>query len=322
MIYEKILDIFPPPAFLDFPYTGICISDNFVRCVRFVKKNSNLTLETYTEKPIPRGVVSSGIINNIDEMVNIMKALKKELNIKYARVSLPEEKAFLFTTKIPLVSKKEIRSTIEFKIEENVPLPADEIIFDYVVTNPVNYREDLDVVVSAVPTKIVDLYVDFLQKAGIQTLSLETKSQAVARAMLSKSNKGTFIIVHFSAGKAGLYVVSDNIVHFTSSIVLEGEFQDNPNFLSNEIKKLESYWYGFREKTNESINIDQIIICGEISGDSIVSHLSAHHDIPVSLGNVWTNVFDIKNFVPPIPFVDSLKFSSAIGLAIPMEILI
>jgi hypothetical protein len=284
-------------------------------------------LEKYIEKPLPRGLVTYGIINDTDQLADILKSLKKELNIKYARVSLPEEKAYIFKTTIPLVSKKEVRSTIEFKLEENVPLPTNEIIFDYIVTNPFSYTDSLEVVVSALPIKIVDLYVESLQKAGIPILSLEAKAQAIARSILPKFSEGTFIIAHFNLEKAGLYVVNNNVVHFTSTIMLEGESKDNPAFLSNEIKKLEAYWVSVKESGNKKGNkeekqIDQIIICGENFGDSMVPYLSTHHKVPVGLGNVWINVFDLDNSVPSIPFEDSLKYAPAIGLAMPMDILI
>jgi Tfp pilus assembly PilM family ATPase len=46
---------------------------------------------------------------------------------------LPEEKAYLFTTSIPKVAQKDIRSAIEFKMEENVPIPASDLVFDFLV---------------------------------------------------------------------------------------------------------------------------------------------------------------------------------------------
>ena len=322
-MYKEILDLFPPPEFLDIPYTGISISDDFIRSIRFTKKKHGLSLEVYNEKPIPVGVVSSGVINSVGELAAILEALKKELNIKYARVSLPEEKEYLFTTTIPAVSKKEIRSTIEFKIEENIPLSADEVVFDYIITNPINYKKNLDVIVSAIPTKIVEAYIEALKKAGISILSLETKSQAVTRAILTKSANGTFIVMHFGPNKAGLYVVNDRTVHFTSTIMFEGEPRNNISFLSNEIRKLEAYWSSFKEEDDAGEkHIDQIIICGENIDEMTVPYLSANQKIPVILGNVWANAFDLNNTVPPIPFMDSLKYAPAIGLAVPTTILI
>lgn len=323
MMYKNLLEAFPPPEFLDIPYTGISISDDFIRCIRFSKKRNGLSLEKYIEKPIPLGLITSGIINDIAGLAGILKSLKEELDIKYARVSLPEEKAYLFTTTIPLVSKKEVKSTIEFKIEENVPLLASEVVFDYTITNPVDYKDELEVVVSALPIKIVDTYVESVRQAGISMLSLEMKSQAIARAILPKANKDTFIIAHFNVDKVGLYVVDKNEVHFTSTVMLESSNQDNSEFLSNEIGKLEVYWSNLKENKEENAgHVDQIIVCGESISDSMVPYLSAHHKIPVSLGNVWTNIFDLSNYVPPIQFIDSLKYAPAIGLAIPTDILI
>ncbi len=323
MKHNNFLDAFPPPEFIDIPYTGISISDDIICCVRFKKNGDKLVLEKYLDKQIPAGVVSSGIINNVGELLKILKSLKKELDIKYARVSLPEEKAYLFTTTIPLVSKNEVRSTIEFKLEENVPLPAGEIVFDYIITNPVKYKDSLEVVVSACPAVIVSSYAQVVEDAGISLLSLEIKSQAISRALLSKNDTKTYMIIHTNPGKVGLYIVSSGVVHFTSTIISEGESLESPTFLSNEIKKLNTYWNSLKENENKKDRwVSQVIVCGNVYGESMIPYLSAHQDIPVVFGNVWQNVFNLEECLPPISFMDSLKYATAIGLAIPMDILI
>lgn len=320
---KKLLDFFPPPEFLNISYAGISISDESVRCIKFGKTDKKLCLAEFCEKAIPVGVVTSGVINNTDELAKIFKLAKDEIKINHARISLPEEKTYLFRTEIPIVPKKDIKSTIEFKIEENVPLPASEILFDYIVVNPNSYKDSLEVVVSAVPSKIIDSYIESIQKAGISIVSMETKSQAIARAVLPENYKGVSMIIHFRSGKIGLYIVKNDVVHFTSTIVLDSKPEDSQQYISNEIKKLNTYWNSLKENEGkEDIKVEQIIVCGENFGDEMVSYLSAHQKVPVILGNVWRNILDINSCVPPISFSDSLKYASAVGLAIPTDILI
>lgn len=314
---------FPAPKFLDLSYSGVSISDDFIRCIKFSKKNGRLTVDGFVQKTLPEGLVVSGVINNIKEVSNILTSLKKDLKLSLIKVSLPEEKAYLFNTKIPRVEQNEIMSSIEFKMEENVPVPLSDLTFDYVITNPLGHKDHVDIVVSALPTKIIDSYTEMVQNAGLSILSLEIESQAVARALLPKDYTGAALIVHFGKERVGLYVVSNRIVHFTSTITTKGSPSENLQFVSGEIKKLYIYWHTLKENIDEdNKKISEIIVCGEGVSEEVVSHFSANIKTNVFLGNVWTNVLNVNEVVPPISFADSLCFAAAIGLALPGEILI
>jgi hypothetical protein len=322
MKFNKIFDAFPTPKFLDIPYAGLSISDSAVRCMQFGKKGGGLYIEKYTEKALPVGVMTNGQINNQEEIIKVVSEIKKELNLDYVKVSLPEERAYLFTAKIPVVEKEELRSAIESKMEENVPVSPLELTFDYNLFYH-KQKEHLDVSVSAIPISLIDQYVDIMQKSGLSLLSLEIESQAIVSSLLPKNNQGTTLVVHFNPDKVGLYVSYYRVVLFTSTIQTKGEYANNPSFLLQEIKKLYTYWHTLKENVDkDDKKISQIFVCGEKFEDSMISYLASHLDTPVGLGNVWTNVFDIDKNLPEISFNDSLKYSGPIGLALPRDILI
>jgi len=323
MKLKKIFDLFPPPQFLDIPYSGLSISDTSIRCIQFGKNSNGLYVKKFTERPIPHGAVTSGYINNPEEIVNILLVLKKELNLGYLKVSLPEEKAYLFTTKIPRVKPSEVRNTIEFNIEENVPLPASELIFDYSVADLEGNVDHVGVIVSALPTKIIDKYVETFQKADIPLLSLEIESQAMARCLIPKHTEDTRLIVHFGREKVGLYIAYKRIIHFTSTVGIASDQRDDLGMLSQEIKKLYLYWHTLKDNAGEkSRQISSIIICGENVDEKVAMYLTTQHGTPAVLGNVWTNAFSVSETVPTIPYLDSLRYAASVGLALPNEILI
>lgn len=322
MKFNKIFDSFPPPKFLDIPFAGLSISDTSIRSIQFGRKSGKLFIEKYTEKPIPAGAVSSGQIINQDEVVRILTEVKNELNLDYVKVSLPEERAYLFTAKIPIVDQKELRSAIESKMEENVPVSPLELTFDYKLFYH-KQKEHLDVSVSALPISLIDQYIEMAGKAGLSLLSLEIESQAIIRALLPQNNLSTNLIVHFSPDKVGLYVSTYRVVRFTSTIQTKGEQASNPGYLLQEIKKLYLYWNTLKENVDKADRkISQVIVCGEKFEDSMISYLSSHLDTPVVMGNVWTNVFDINSDLPEISFSDSLRYSASVGLALPGDVLI
>ncbi len=322
MKFSKIFDAFPTPKFIDIPYAGLSISDSAVRAIQFGKRGGKLYIEKYTEKPIPQGIITSGQINNEDELVKILSEVKKELNLSYVKISLPEEKAYLFTAKIPLVEKNDIRSAVESKMEENVPVSPLDLTFDYNLYYH-KQKEHLDVCVSALPVSLINQYVDIAKKSNLPLLSLEIESQAIVRSLLPSNSQGTVLVIHFSPGKVGLYISSFRLVCFTSTFLLKSNNSENPGVILQEIKRLFLYWHTLKDNVDKADRkIAKVIVCGEKFEDSIVSYISSNLDVQVIMGNVWTNVFDIDSNLPEISFSDSLKYAAAVGLALPGDILI
>lgn len=319
---KKILDIFPPPSFLDIPYAGMAISDSAIRVVKFGTRDKKNFIEKYLEKSLTPGHISGGQINNNEEIIKVLSGIKDDLKLDYVKVSLPEEKGYLFTAKLPKVSADEVRVSVEAKMEENVPVPPGELIFDYKVKENVE-KDRLDVIVSSLPISVVDNYVEVVSGAGLNMLSLEIESQAIARALIKPNNHDTVLIVHFSPGKVGLYVVVNRHVHFTSTVQLRGAGNESLDQLCQEIKRLFSYWHSLKENVDrEDRKISKIIIAGEGVTDEVTSFVASHNQTRVELANVWSNVFVIEDSVPEISFSDSLRYAPAIGLAIKSEYLI
>lgn len=321
MNLKAIFEAFPPPKFLDIPYSGLAVSDSAIRVLKFGKKNKKLFIEKYAERPLPVGVITNGQINNSDEVVKALSEVKSDLKLDYIKVSLPEEKGYLFTAKIPKVSVSELKSAIESKMEENVPVSPGELIFDYKVTENID-KDRLDIIVSSLPISVVDTYIEVVQKAELKMISLEIESQAISRALLKPDSKDTNLLVHFGLGKVSSYIVVNRSVHFTSTTPLKGTGSDSLDQLSQDIKRLFGYWHSLKENVGrEDRKVSQVILSGENISDDIVSYISTHNQIKVSIGNVWTNVFDIEESVPEINFKDSLRYVMAVGLALPTKVL-
>lgn len=322
MNLKKIFKAFPAPKFLDVPFAGISISDTSIRCIQFVKRGGVLHIEKYAERLLTKGVIVSGQINNIDEITNVLNDLKNDLKLNHVKISLPEEKAYLFTAKIPVVNKDEIRSAVESKMEENVPVSPLELTFDYKLFERTE-KDLMDVVVSAIPISLVNSYVEMAEKAGLSLLSLEIESQAITRAVVPVGTTNTALVINFSPEKVGLYVSYGRVVRFTSTISTKGEYSNNPAFLMQEIKKLYTYWHTLKENTDKpEREISHIYICGEGFDEAMVSYIGSHSQTPTSLANVWVNAFDINTTIPEIPFNESIKYAGSIGLAMPSKIFI
>jgi hypothetical protein len=320
MKFKKFFDFFPPPEYLDRKFAGLAISDNHIRVVVFGKNKNGVFLKSYKEVTLPPGVILAGNINNIDELENILTNLRKEMGICNIKACIPEEKSYLFEIEIPIVPVKLISSTVELKIEENVPLKANETIFDYNIIGVDHNNKTFKLVISAFPRSVVETYQQVLITSGFNVFSLDIESQSIARAVVPKDDKGSNMIVHFSLDKVGVYIVSQNIVHFTSttnSLGNDGKY----SLIINEVSKILHFWED-KNDYNKDKTINHIFVCGEDFDKNILDELSSKTKITASISNVWQNAFDINSFIPDISLSDSIKYASAIGLALPSDFFI
>ena len=284
MFTKSFFHFFPPPSFLRMPCVGLYISDDAVRFVELIQGKHGFELGRYGEKILYPGIVQSGYINDTNALVKVLSELKKEFGLHFIHTALPEEKMYLFKLKIPNVGEKEIRTSIEFHLAENVPISPNQTIFDYEIIGDTNEKGIIEVNVSALPDKVINTYLEVFIESGLVPLQFKTEGQAIASAFIKNGDNGTCMIVNTEEKKTGIFIVSGGLVRFSSTVI-------NKETLKNEIDKIRLYW---DENDGKERKIEKIIT-------------------PV---NPWTNVFDLNKYVPPIESSNALKYAVSTGLAL------
>ena len=337
---NPFLRFFPTPTFLAMPSVGLSFSDTHIRFVEFVRKGFGHTIELgdYATVELPKGVVVDGDIREARALTDIILEMRKDFDFMYVRSALPEQKGYLYKTEVPFSDEGDLRDGVGFSIEENVPLSISEAIFDYDVVRVDHKKKIVEVVVTVFPSSVIQNYISVLESAQLTPLAFELEAHAVARALVSKEDSKTYIVVNQVEGKVGLYVVSNNVVHFTTTITLGhesiagsggafssqrklGKGSDNHEknisevkLLQDEIAKLSGYWVS--QGTGEEISA--VILSGTDAFETTYQNALADSlQYPVRVGNVWENVFSFDEYIPDIPVKDALLYAAAVGLALP-----
>lgn len=316
-----LIKLFPPPNYLIMPYTGLDISDDAIRCIEYRHIYSGLVISKYATKELPVGLISGGDIKDEKEFKSLLTAFVKEHNISRAKISLPEEKIYLFQTDVPSANFASIAQNIESKIDQNVPLNAADALFHFDLIPSAVTGGTLRASVSVVPRMYVERYMDFLSSANVTTVAFEVMPKAIVAAYASTSDHGTHLLIHVMNRKTGLYIVSEGVLFFTSTVmqgsldIIENQKNQVSQPLMKEIERVFSYWVS---RTDMKVNISEIVLAGSgaiICGEMI--RRDGIETIPKStLVNVWRNIFDINKYIPPINHTDSMAYSVAAGLAI------
>lgn len=330
-------DFFPPPIFLKMPATGLSVDDDVLRIVHFEKKNRRQYLRSAKEFILDTGTFINGEIAKPDKFLLVLKKIRSEHGVRFVRVALPEEKAYVYETTIPLPEDGELRDAVEFSLEQNIPLAPAETLFDFSVTEePFVHNEVLSVkvAVSAYPSSLPESLVGLLNQAGIIPLAMTSESQALAHSLMVRGDIRSVMLVHFLRNKTVIAIVSGGVVRFSTTVssnidnhdkILEsheGErIVESIELLSvrDEVKKVYSYWMS-KEKAQsqkEPKSIKSVIVTGHVGGMlDVAEYLGKHIGVPVVLGNVWLNAFSLDNYIPEIEFENSLQYAVAVGVAL------
>lgn len=346
---------FPPPRFLLLSGVGLDISANSAKFLSLKKSGSLREIARFGASPVSPGIISEGEIKDPERLGDILRTLAREEKISAVRVSLPEQKAFLFEAAIPHAPQREFRTLVEFQLGENVPLDPGEVEFDYEIRAA--HKDHKDVVVTVFPKRAIENYVAALTRAGLTPLSFEIEAQAIARAVVPRGDKGTYMVVDFGETKTGLSVVSEEVVRFMTTLDVAGrsitdaikkEFGANGaeverlkmeeglsrgsknerllgglvttvSALKDEITKHFVYWQSHPGKKGEEAErpIQKILLCGGNANlKGLPEYLAQSLRVPVERANIWVNVSHFDDYIPPISREQSLGYTTVVGLTL------
>ncbi len=313
---------FPTPEYLTLSTSGIAITDESLHFIQFRHGlfGNGLKLSHYEKIALPEGVVESGFINNPEKLGVVLKDLAARYSLSFARATLPEERAYLFTTTIDKVPTEGLRDAVAFIIEENVPVSLADSVFDFDILNATEEADKLRVTVSVISRKVVDFYLQVFESAGVTPVSFDIESQAIARAVVAKGDKSTQLVLNLGRKKTGFYVVEDEVVQFTTTLPYGAGEGDHAhlNDLKTEIRKIFTFWSAHQKSATADGDISKVLICGEASLDhSFVTNLMSESPVPYDWVNPWVNVASTPERLPPDLVKDALDYVSAIGLAVP-----
>ena len=123
---------FPSPTFLTMPAVGVDVSDESIKFLGSVLNKSEKFPIVFGEERLEDGAVVRGEIRDPDKLTSALLMVSKKLKTRFVRVSLPEQKAYFFTTQVPEdASHEQVSKLLEFRLEEHVPLSPEEAVVDY-----------------------------------------------------------------------------------------------------------------------------------------------------------------------------------------------
>ncbi|MCX6765496.1 MAG: type IV pilus assembly protein PilM [Candidatus Moranbacteria bacterium] len=338
---------------------GLDLSDLSVKVVQLEREGKKDKIVSFGTSAIPIGSIVDGEIMKKENVISaikeaVKKAGPKKIRTKKVICSLPETKAFLRIISIPKMEQEEIKEAIKWEMEANIPLPIDQVYYDWQMLEKKLSKEanKIDILVVAVAKKVVDQFVEVLELSGLAVEGLEIESIAQTRSFLDeRDDKKTTLIIDLGDRRTSFSISTGTIPCFTCSIPLSAQsmtdaiskglsisfeeaektkltygigsavksdpiFQAVKPVLENLVSELEKSIDFYLTGLQYSASIDQIIICGGgANAKGIIPYLSQRMSKTIELGNPWVSVH-IGSKLPLIDRNKSVQYSTAIGLAL------
>ncbi len=135
-------------------------------------------------------------------------------------VGLPTSRTYARTFTLPRSAEKDIKEAVELEVEQYVPIPVSLLYVDYEVI--ARTKEELTVIVSAVPRTIVDHILDAVTSMGFTTVAVEPSINSVAR-LLRNTEEGNLPTLIVDIGPANTDIaVLDGSIRVTGGATVGG----------------------------------------------------------------------------------------------------
>lgn len=342
-----------PPDYLSLQTAGIDISTSGIKIATVKEHAHGLELASFDELQLPSGVVVGGEIRDPKAVVEGLSTLVAKNHINLANVALPEARGYLFEADVPQGTSEEQRVAVERRLDEHVPLPASEVVFD--IAPVARIESGMRVVGTGYARRVVEATLSVLEEAHVRVRAAESETFALPRALLPHNDNETVLLIDIGKTTTKLLVVTKRLPRYVTTLDIGGHAltlavvkhfgvseeeakrvkaergiapgAGNEEYLAtmlstvsvmrDEIAKRFEYWQTHSGASETGEHITRVLLVG---GNATVlglpEYLEASLKVPVTLGDVFVNFAPRTHWLPPLEYTESLAYGTAIGLAL------
>lgn len=234
---------------------GLDIGDRTFKLVQVSKRrrdNPPYRIVSWGEVTVPEEAMVNGEILDMDKAVErvdaLLRAAKGKLKGRAVVACLPEAKTFIKVIEVPEgATDEQKRQAVMTEVEQNIPLPLNDIYFDWQeIQEPTKTQSDptesaaqpaedapapppgpkkIRVLLGAAPKDLVDKYNTLLERAGLAPIALEIEAMAIARASipLAESGEDASGILDIGATRSSLVIFDRGALQMSISIPISGD---------------------------------------------------------------------------------------------------
>jgi type IV pilus assembly protein PilM len=323
----------------DKPLFGLDIGFNTLKVMELQTHGKHTAVNGYGVTGFPSEAIVDGVITDYEALAKAAMELFSNniigsISTRRVAATIPASKAYSRVITVPAkLSHKQMDEAVRAETEQYIPLPLDELYLDYTSTTTI--EDSQEVLVVAIPKKIVDSYMRFFDLLGLEVCALETTISAASRIIAKAENSDDIptILIDLGSLSVDLTVFDKNLVvngtipgggdDFSSRIAEKlGVSKEEANNLKTKyglgvskkqaqireslkpqldslIKEVRRVVRYYEERTDGKATIGQIITMGGGANmPGLVDYLTDNLRIPTRMCNFWSN-FSLDKLQPP-----------------------
>ena len=366
------MGLFTPSKGGEANFLGVDIGGSSIKMVELANNNGRAQLVTYGFLERSLAGSNAKLIDQPDKTAELLRrvAEKSRVVTKRAITALPAPAVFNAIISLPEILRKDLASTkkvtaaVEWEAKKVLPLPLEEMILDWKVLGSESVLgaagkgggeekiKNLQVLLTGAAKEVVQKYIEIFKKAGLNLISLETESFALARSMVGK-DKSTVLLVDIGAVNTDISVIENAIPLLNRSVSVGGleitngiakilnvpveqaeqfkrDLENNTQNLGqgevlpdvvkrpmqailNEVQYTINFY--LEQPDNKNKKIERIILSGGTASlFNLPKYFTEALNIRTFIGNPWARVIYPEELQPVLESVGS-RLATAIGLA-------
>lgn len=224
--FPKIKEIYQHPLVV-----GIDISDYSIEIFQL---SPEMKIKTYGRTILEKGIIKQGRIKNEQRLSEIFQEIIKKTGLDglmkkhQTRIkgifSLPGSKTFI--REFVFDSNKRLEEKIKNKIKENIPFLFDEIYWDYIEIDGKKKKkkesEEVRVIAVSSPKEVVEEYIEFFWKNGVDPIVFDIEADSIARSLLKE--KDSTAILDLGAKNTVINIFNQQKLAISLSFIYGGNY--------------------------------------------------------------------------------------------------
>jgi Tfp pilus assembly PilM family ATPase len=170
---------------------GLDISDHTIEIVQISKAGKSFELVGKVRGELEVGIVENGRIKNKEALTATIKELlakaqPKKISGKKLIFGMPESQVYTHAFRLQELKKNEIEDALTGAIAKVIPLPKNDLVYDYKIRSQVK-GQGSEVVIVASSKTVVGEWSNFLEGLGFGIEALDVEALANFRDLFGKS---------------------------------------------------------------------------------------------------------------------------------------
>lgn len=178
---------------------------------------------TFDPSAIKKGVIVEplAIIKASHELIE--HNMVGKLTTRHAAVSLPNAHSFSRVLTLPKMNTMDLASAVQLEVDQSIPMPLDELYFDYSIVRELDNNE-IEVQVVACPKDIIDSYITVFDALGLEVALIESNISAVTRIVVhAEAHEVPTLIVDIGSTACDLSIYDGSAIRATGTVDCSGE---------------------------------------------------------------------------------------------------